>query len=155
MLDSDCFGEAGALGFLTQADVHLIHEVMDRQRKAGALGPSLDVIIPSIARRQIASGPNEAIRLANQFIFTDTTPLNDNPDEAIRRGAIRSVFRGNASSDKHDPDADVLFETEKYGCNVLVSKDVRARKKARSVGVGAMSPAEFMIALRLDQWPYE
>jgi hypothetical protein len=153
MLDSDCFGSKNATNVLTEGDVAFMLELMERQRDGGTLGPALDVIIPAVTRQQIAEGPAEANRLANEFLFTDTTPLNDNPNEAIKRKSMRSTMKGNASSDKHDPDADALFETAKYECDVFVSNDSRLRKTANSLGIPVLSLPEMMQAIRSDSWP--
>ena len=155
MLDPDCFGEPGSPRVLTEENVEFICELMEEQRfgPTPISGPALDVVVPAVIREQISVAGPDARRLSNRFLFTCTTPLNDNAVEAIDRQSTRKAARGNALSNKHDADADALFETMKCLFDVFVTNDVRLTKRATELGFAVLSPSQMMASLEGDSWP--
>lgn len=71
------------------------------------------------------SNPGTPQRVREDMDGIFTTPTSDNSDEARLRAQIRRVLRGNSNSNKHDADADHVFEAQKYGCRFFVTHDRR------------------------------
>jgi hypothetical protein len=59
-------------------------------------------------------------------IFTEPVALTF--DEEAKLDSARRLFRGDALSDKHDADADHVFEADKYGARYFITHDNRILK---------------------------
>ena len=46
---------------------------------------------------------------------------------------LRKLLRGNAQSDKHDADAEHLFEASKYGGQFFITHDKRILSKSKAI----------------------
>lgn len=143
MFDSNVFGGDG----INNADVDMLiglDEMLGRLHLAHQ------------TKREVNDGnaPAHVKRLAANFIYVATTPVNDNADEQARRAAIRAHFRGNAESDKHAGDADIFLDAEKYCCGFIVTNDQRFTKKVGELGssVRTITPAAFVASIRADRW---
>jgi hypothetical protein len=79
--------------------------------------------------------PNTPDWVKNQAliqIFTINTALTKS--EETRKNKIASILRGNSKTDKHQQDADHIFEASKYGGRYFVTTDKRILNKKNKYG---------------------
>ncbi len=74
-----------------------------------------------------------------------TLPAGLNQDEQQRKGNVLAIMRGNATTDKHDADAAIIFEAGKHG-GYLVTEDARILAR-RAELVAAMGPPLCILSL--------
>jgi hypothetical protein len=67
--------------------------------------------------------PADVQKVMRDQIFTLPTSLT--PDEQQRRQKVLAVMRGNSMTNRHDADANILFEAEKHSCGYVITEDKR------------------------------
>lgn len=79
---------------------------------------------PNTARKQTLhpNTPSAVRGVMTAQIFTLPTELT--PDEQTRRREVLIVMRGNSTTNRHDADADIIFDAAKYG-GYLITEDRR------------------------------
>lgn len=93
----------------------------------------ISVVIPHSVKGEIAhpKTPDWVKLASNSQIFS--LPVNRTPEEMARLEDLRKLLRGNAQSDKHDADAEHLFEASKYGGQFFITHDKRILSKSKAI----------------------
>jgi hypothetical protein len=95
--------------------------------------------------------PNHVKSKASRLIYTIEENLTT--QELARRSELRSLMRGNSTSDKYDQDADHLFELTKYS-GYFVTTDKRILSKSETMwrkhGVTILKPSDMLVRIQND-----
>ncbi len=75
--------------------------------------------------------PSDVRKLSRQLIFTNETSLN--PEQFQRRDELRALLRGNAKTERHQADADHIFDLAEYGGGYFITTDNRILSKKEAL----------------------
>ena len=102
-------------------------QLVDRLIALGKAG-TVNLIVPKKVREEVLDLKTPEQKKASlPPIFT--LPVGLNSEEARELAVIKKALRGNAKSDRHDADADHLFEAAKYA-GYFITHDERILKKS-------------------------
>ena len=89
--------------------------------------------------------PPDVKRQARQFIFTNAASLT--AEQSQRRSEIRKLLQGNAAPQKHQSDADHLFDLEMHGGGYFITTDPRILRLSdelfRRYFITALKPCDY------------
>lgn len=90
----------------------------------------INLVTPASVRREVSHPRTPADVQAAILPRIYTMNVSRTAGEVSKLGEIRKVLRGNATSGKHDADAEHLFEASKYGAYFITEDQRILRKRA-------------------------